>query len=264
MGEREGLRAVGGICSSGTEQSAILAQRTKYSFLRTSEEFHSFCWARREKELLGSHFSPEFVSYERKPFTISPLEGKKSHVALAATYRVTQDGPLCLFVTAVHFPDYLVFGESGWSAEANTDGILAAGGLVSDSMGYLSPRSDAANLPFRAVNARNLFKQVRVFTTKRPSEYSGGVLYNSNQLGASRTDCPNHEGFSPQSTDIPDSSPARVVGRNSLEKDGRRDSGVRITLDCRGSPCKASGPDGSDSDRGDRRHGTTKRYLETG
>ena len=103
----------------------------------------------------------------------------KTHVAIAIAYKAIQNDSDARFVTAAQLIDELSWTNRAGRLREAMEPYTQPGVLVVDEVGYLSHGPDAANVLFQVVNDRWLRKKPMVFTTNKPVEAWGKVLYDA-------------------------------------------------------------------------------------
>lgn len=159
-------------------------RRAKFPFLKTIDDFDFNYQSSLKLQMIGSYVSADFVT-QGKNLVLHGKPGRgKTHLAIAVAYRAIQNGFDALFVTAAELiEDLSCAAEEGRLREALTT-YLQPHVLVIDEVGYLSLRSDAANVLYHVVNARYLKRKPMIFTTNKPLTAWGDVLHDPDLASA--------------------------------------------------------------------------------
>ena len=107
----------------------------------------------------------------------SPGTGK-THLAVAIAYRAIQNGYDACCTTAAELIDELSAAAGEGRLREALLPYVQPHVLVIDEVGYLTCRSDAANVLFQVVNHRYLHKKPMLFTTNKPLSQWGRVLHD--------------------------------------------------------------------------------------
>ncbi len=153
-------------------------RKAHFPFLRTIEEFDFTLQTSVRLSLLGSYLGPELVS-EGRCLILGGRSGRgKTHLAVSIAYRAIQNGYDACFTTAAELIDKLAAAaQAGRLTEALVP-YVQPHVLVIDEVGYLTYRSDAANVLFQVVDHRYLHKKPMLFTTNKPLNQWGHVLHD--------------------------------------------------------------------------------------
>jgi DNA replication protein DnaC len=155
-----------------------LTRRAGFPFFKTIDDFDFTYQSNLRLSMLGSYFSPEFVTEGRCLILMGKPSRGKTHLAIAIAYRAIQNGFEALFTTAACLIDTL----SRASCESRLREALAVYThphvLVIDELGYLSYGPDAANVLFHVVNERHLKRRPMVFTSNKALDAWGRVLHD--------------------------------------------------------------------------------------
>jgi DNA replication protein DnaC len=155
-----------------------LSRRARFPFLKTIDDFDFTYQSSLRQALIGSFFSPDFVT-DGRCLILSGKPGRgKTHLAIAIAYRAIQNGFDALFTTAAALIDELsIASREGRLAKALAV-YLQPHVLVVDEVGYLSYGDDAANVLFRVVHERHQRRRPMVFTTNKSLASWGSVLHD--------------------------------------------------------------------------------------
>ena len=122
------------------------AQRSRFPFLKTVDDFDFTYQSTVKLSLLGSALSPDFVTDGRNLVLHGKPGRGKTHLAVAIGYRAIQNGFDALFVTAAELiEDLSVASHDNQLADALVR-YVAPHVLIVDEVGYLTYSHDAANV----------------------------------------------------------------------------------------------------------------------
>ena len=153
-------------------------RKAYFPFLRTIEEFDFKLQTSVRLSLLGSYLGPELVS-EGRSLILGGRSGRgKTHLAVSIAYRAIQNGYDARFITAAQLIDELAAAASEGRLTEALVPYVQPHVLVIDEVGYLTYRSDAANVLFQVVDHRYLHKKPMIFTTNKPLNQWGHVLHD--------------------------------------------------------------------------------------
>jgi DNA replication protein DnaC len=155
-----------------------LTGRSGFPFFKTIDDFDFTYQSTVRLSLLGSALSPDFVTDGRNLILMGKPGRGKTHLAIAIAYRAIQNGFDALFVTAAELIDDLSFSAALGRLTDTLAKYTHPNVLVVDEVGYLSYRSDAANMLFHVVNDRHKNKRAMIFTTNKALTQWGHVLHD--------------------------------------------------------------------------------------
>jgi len=154
-------------------------RKAGFPFLRTIEEFDFKLQTAVRRSLLGSYLGPELVS-EGRCLILGGTPGTgKTHLAVAIAYRAIQNGYDGCFTTAAELIDELSAAAGQGRLRDALAPYVQSHVLVIDEVGYLTCRSDAANVLFQVINHRYLHKKPMLLTTNKPLHQWGRVLHDA-------------------------------------------------------------------------------------
>ena len=158
--------------------------KAHFPFLKTIDEFNFTHQSTLRRVLLGSFLAPEFVPSGRSLV----LQGKpgrgKTHLAIAIAYQAILHGYDALFTTAAELIEELSVAAKEGRLHDVLKRYAAPAVLVIDEVGYLTLRSDAANVLYHVVNRRYLKHKPILFTTNKPLTAWGRVLHDPDLAAA--------------------------------------------------------------------------------
>jgi DNA replication protein DnaC len=134
--------------------------------------------------LFAAYLGPDFVT-EGRSLILYGKEGRgKTHLAVAIGYRAIQNGFETLCTTAAELIEDLSNASKRGQLQEALLTYIRPHVLVIDEIGYLSYGPDAANVLFHVVNHRHLKKRPMIFTTNKPLNEWGKVLYDEDLAAA--------------------------------------------------------------------------------
>ena len=154
-------------------------RKARFPLLKTVEEFDFSVQPELRRSLLGSCFSPEFVTQGRNLILTGRSVRGETHLAAAIAYKAIQNGFDAFFASAAALIDDLssCASREGRFVDALKAYVRPAEQVV-DDLGYLSYGPDAAKVLFHVVNARCLQRRSLLFTTDKPLKDWGAALHD--------------------------------------------------------------------------------------
>jgi DNA replication protein DnaC len=160
------------------------AQRSRFPFLKTVDDFDFTYQSVVKQSVLGSAFSPDFVTDGRNiVFHGKPGRGK-THLAVAIGYRAIQNGFDALFVTAAELIEELSNASRDNALADALSQYVAPHVLIVDEVGYLTYGPDAANVLYHVVTHRHQARRSMVFTSNKHPDQWGAVLHDDDLAAA--------------------------------------------------------------------------------
>ncbi len=142
------------------------AQRSRFPFLKTVDDFNFTYQTTVKLALLGSALSPDFVTDGRN------------------LYRAIQNGFDALFVTAAELiEDLSVASHDNQLADALVR-YVSPHVLIIDEVGYLTYSHDAANVLYHVVTKRHQALRSMIFTSNKHPDGWGKVLHDDDLAAA--------------------------------------------------------------------------------
>jgi DNA replication protein DnaC len=160
------------------------AQRSRFPFLKTVDDFDFTYQSTVKLQLLGSALSPDFVTDGRNLiFHGKPGRGK-THLAVAIGYRAIQNGFDALFVTAAELIEDLSVASRAGQLVDSLSRYVSPDVLIVDEVGYLTYGPDAANVLYHVVNQRHHQRHSMIFTSNKHPDDWGAVLHDGDLAAA--------------------------------------------------------------------------------
>ncbi len=160
------------------------AQRSRFPFLKTIDDFDFTYQSTVKLALLGSMLSPDFVTDGRNLVLHGKPGRGKTHLAVAIGYRAIQNGFDALFVTAAELiEDLSVASHDNQLADALVR-YVSPHVLIIDEVGYLTYSHDAANVLYHVVTQRHQALCSMIFTSNKHPDGWGKVLHDDDLAAA--------------------------------------------------------------------------------